>query len=211
MFSFFSKRQWLMFGGCSMMLAGALFYFYWPSNQEKEPEQLPMEVGEHAMRTEDEKVSVPNETTKEEKAPVDVVIDVKGEVISPGVYTMKSNERVLDAIKIAGGMTSEANTTTVNLAELLHDSMVIYVPSIHEEQTNGTIGPNTEKDKEKVLLNQATAQELETVPGIGPSKAAAIIQYREENGKFATVDDLTNVPGIGDKTLENIRDYFIVK
>ncbi len=200
-----------MFGGCSMMLAGALFYFYWPSNQEKEPEQLPMEVGEHAMKTEDEKAPVPNETTKDEKAPVDVVIDVKGEVMSPGVYTMKSNERVLDAIKIAGGMTSEASTTTINLAELLHDSMVIYVPSIHEEQVNETIGPNTEKDKEKVLLNQATAQELETVPGIGPSKAAAIIQYREENGKFATVDDLTNVPGIGDKTLENIRDYFIVK
>lgn len=204
MFSFFSKREWLLLGGCSLVFAGAFFYFYQPQSKEESK----VEIGEQLEI--EEKISV-KEESKIEKPVEQVMIDIKGEVLNPGVYSMKSNERVKDAIEKAGGMTSEASVIHVNLAELLHDAMVIYIPNQQEDNERKFEENQAEHTKEKILLNQATSGELEKVPGIGPAKATAIIQYREENGKFTSVEELTNVPGIGAKTLENIQDYFIVK
>ncbi|QHT47221.1 ComEA family DNA-binding protein [Bacillus sp. SB49] len=131
-------------------------------------------------------------------------VDVKGEVSKPGVYVVRPGMRVDDVIREAGGMTEFADPLQVNLAQILQDEMVVLVPSAAEEAA--VPGPSASAVGEKLAVNQATAAEMETLPGIGPSKAEAIIQYREENGPFASVDDLVNVPGIGEKTLENMRD-----
>lgn len=130
-----------------------------------------------------------------------IIIDIKGEVKKPGVYEVDKDLRVNDVILLAGGLTDQADEFAINLAQKLQDEMVIHVPKIGEE-TEGSIAVTNGKIK----INYATQEEIETLNGIGPAKAQAIIQYREENGFFNTIEDLLNVSGIGEKTLENIKD-----
>ncbi len=138
-----------------------------------------------------------------------VIVDVKGAVKKPGVFQMDAGQRVNEAILLAGGFLDEADPNRVNLAQTVQDEMVIYVPEFGEEDA-ALEQVSVEKDDGKVNLNKAESSELETIPGIGPSKAKAIIAFREENGDFNKIEDLTNVPGIGDKTLESIKDYISV-
>lgn len=148
-----------------------------------------------------------------EDVPSQIVIDVKGAVKQPGVYTMMSGERVIDAIEKAGGLLPDAEENQINLAGLLKDEMVIYVPHEGEEMTELAIQSNggfSSEDNGKVRINHASAEELQQLQGIGPSKASAIIGYREEHGPFQTVEELTQVSGIGEKTLENIKDQITV-
>ena len=136
------------------------------------------------------------------------IVDVKGQVKFPGVYEGEEHLRVHDVIQLAGGFLEMANETAINLAQKISDEMVIYVPHLDEEINNASTATawSPSQDEKKVSLNQATVGELETLPGIGPSKAAAIINYREEVGAFQSIDELTNVSGIGEKTLEKLRD-----
>ena len=136
------------------------------------------------------------------------IVDVKGQVKFPGVYEVEEHLRVHDVIQLAGGFLEMANETAINLAQKISDEMVIYVPHLDEEINNASTATawSPSQDEKKVSLNQATVGELETLPGIGPSKAAAIINYREEVGAFQSIDELTNVSGIGEKTLEKLRD-----
>ena len=136
------------------------------------------------------------------------IVDVKGQVKFPGVYEVEEHLRVHDVIQLAGGFLEMANETAINLAQKISDEMVIYVPHLDEEINNASTATawSPSQDEKKVSLNQATTGDLETLPGIGPSKAAAIIKYREEVGAFQSIDELTNVSGIGEKTLEKLRD-----
>lgn len=131
------------------------------------------------------------------------VVDVKGEVADPGVYEMDTDARVNDVIDDAGGFTGEADETFVNLAEKVQDEMIIHVPKTGEIDAEG--GP-ADTENSKIRLNYANQEEIEKLSGIGPSKAEAIIQYREENGFFQSSDDLLEISGIGEKTLEVIAD-----
>jgi competence protein ComEA len=149
-----------------------------------------------------------HEQDVEEDKEVEVImVDVKGAVKKPGVYQMDVGKRVNDAIAIAGGFLDNADPDQVNLAQTIQDEMVIYVPVVGEERiTVSTVS----QDEDKVNINNADSTELETIPGIGPSKSKAIIAYRDENGRFDVINDLTNVPGIGEKTLEQIKEYISV-
>ncbi len=144
-----------------------------------------------------------------------VCVFVCGEVVSPGVYYFPEGSRKVDAVEAAGGFTENANTDYVNLAELLTDEMQLYIPAVGEETKiagTGTAATETEAaNAGKINLNTATAAELCRLNGIGESRAQAIIQYREENGAFQTVDELTQVSGIGESTLEKIRDDIYVE
>jgi competence protein ComEA len=128
------------------------------------------------------------------------------------VYELATGERIIDAVDKAGGFLPIADTRKVNLAALLEDEMVIYVPEEGEEveELSLVVTPSPEDGKEtgqgKVNINTATVEELTTLSGIGPSKANAIIEYRDENGLFKSVDELLNVAGIGEKSLEKILD-----
>ncbi|MGI8316079.1 helix-hairpin-helix domain-containing protein [Halobacillus mangrovi] len=136
-----------------------------------------------------------------------IKVDVKGEVNQPGVYEVKSEMRVDDVIQLAGGMTDKADPSSVNLAQKLIDEMVIHVYSSESVTSDGASEkPRIPNSNDQVVLNQATVEEIQTLNGIGPSKAEAIIQYRQENGPFKTVEDLVNVSGIGEKTIENIKE-----
>jgi len=149
--------------------------------------------------------------------PASVIVDVKGAVRYPGIVQLTTEDRVMDAIEAAGGYTELANPVTINHAQKLVDEMVIYVPqqgeSVEELMIQSAITTTTDgaKDDGKVNINTATEAELTTLSGIGPSKATAIIAYREENGGFQTIEDLKNVSGIGDKTFEKLKDAIKVK
>ena len=149
----------------------------------------------------------------------EIMVDVKGAVHSPGVYLFTTENRIVDAIERAGGYTQEAETTAVNHAQKLQDEMVIYIPKIGEEVEQAVSGQvvsapataATESTAAQVDLNSADEAALTTLPGIGPSKAQAIIAYREENGSYKTIDDLKNITGIGDKTFEKLKEFIVVK
>ncbi len=153
------------------------------------------------------------EVPLEEKAKIKIYIT--GEVVSPGVYELEENSRVEDAIHAAGGLTEKAVLTNVNLAYVLEDADKIYIPNSNDDEDTGIISSeissSTPSNKnQKININKANAQDLESVPGIGPSTAEKIVTYRNENGKFSSIDDLKNVTGIGEKKFESIKDYISI-
>jgi len=140
-----------------------------------------------------------------------VMIDVGGEVVNPGVYELNSDSRVNDALVAAGGLAANADRDWVdknlNKAEKLIDGQKIYIPKIGEEVeiSSSVLGSST-SESVVVRINTATLEQLDTLSGIGPALAARIIDYRESNGGFKSVEELKLVSGIGDKLFEKIKD-----
>jgi competence protein ComEA len=171
---------------------------------------------------------VPQEIQEEKDAPqpqkqiqetISIMVDVKGQVKLPGVYSSSQGERVIDVINRAGGLTENADESQVNFAQHVQDAMVIYIPAKGEEgialppgstgNTSETTGGSS--NQAKINLNKADENELQNLPGIGPSKAAAILEYRETNGQFKNVEDLKNISGIGEKTFDKLKDLITVQ
>ena len=143
-------------------------------------------------------------------------VDVKGEVLMPGVYEFSCESRIQEVIKKAGGFTEEADEIKINLAQKISDQMQIIVPNVHSKQEDGLTEGNSEKGnlsnttpsnlkQGTVNINTATLEQLQTIKGIGKKKAEAILQYRKEHGAFRTKEDLLQVKGIGKKALEAIE------
>ena len=140
-----------------------------------------------------------------------ITVDVKGAVKSPGIYNLPLGSRVHDAVQKAGGMTENADSKNLNLAQKVSDESLVYVPS-KEETDIQEASPNTTSSKEskKVNINKASLEELKQVKGLGGKRAQDIIDYRESKGTFKSVDDLKKVSGIGAKTIEKLKDYVTV-
>ncbi|WP_257391410.1 helix-hairpin-helix domain-containing protein [Cytobacillus gottheilii] len=136
-----------------------------------------------------------------------ILIDVKGAVGNPGVYEAQEGDRVLDLIDAAGGLENDADEKMVNFAQRVTDEMVLYIPKIGEESVNSSFA---ETDEGTVNINSADSAELQTLPGIGPAKAEAIIDYREKNGPFSEKEGLKEISGIGDKTYEKLAEQIKV-
>lgn len=191
-----------------------------------QPEQKPAETEDIFAVSASEEIA--DEAKAETEAgPQIMKVDVKGAVQAPGVFTAQAGDRVIDLIAEAGSFTEKADKDKVNLAQLVEDQMVIYVPKKGEEgaeiaeiaggvpatvpngstETGGAAG----SPGGQVNLNTATQADLETLSGIGPSKATAILEYRDSIGKFKQVEDLKNVSGIGDKTFEKLKESISVQ
>lgn len=145
-----------------------------------------------------------------------ILVHVAGEVLNSGVYELESGARVIDALMAAGGATSLANLDIINLAAPISDGEKIYIPSVIEKinqfnQNSSFTSYSSGGSSGKININTADASELQKLTGIGPGKAKSIIDYRNKNGPFKSVDDLLNVSGIGEKTLEKIRDEIVVR
>lgn len=145
--------------------------------------------------------------------PGPIRVHVSGAVISADVYDLPPDSIVRDAIDAAGGANSEADLENINLAKVLNDGDQVYVPRIGEAPTPAPPGAEGEAPAATgpVNLNTGTQADLETLPGIGPAIAGRIIEYREANGPFATIEDIQNVSGIGPATFENIKDFITVE
>ena len=153
-----------------------------------------------------------------------IVVHITGEVKSPGVVRVKEGNRIEDVINAAGGLTENADITNVNLAYVVEDGVKIRIPALDDEElakqnyiTDGAgeniIISSEEKNEDNKIVNINTASlaEIETLPGIGPSIATKIVEYREQNGKFKVIEDIKNVTGIGDSKFDKIKDYIKVK
>ena len=149
-----------------------------------------------------------------------LTVDVKGAVKNPGIYQLKKTSRINDAIQKAGGLTTDADSKSINLAQKLTDEAVVYVATMGENVTNAasnngqtlttdTDGTAAQKGN-KVNLNKANLSDLQSISGIGQKRAQDILDYREANGKFNSVDDLKNISGVGAKTLEKLKEYVTV-
>ncbi|EID22309.1 comEA protein [Streptococcus mitis SK616] len=155
-----------------------------------------------------------NEVKKEEPVEQDLItVDVKGAVKAPGIYDLPVGSRVNDAVQKAGGLTEQADSKSLNLAQKVSDEALVYVPTKGEEvasqQTTSGTASSTSKEK-KINLNKASLEELKQVKGLGGKRAQDIIDHRETNGKFKSVDELKKVSGIGAKTIEKLKDYVTV-
>ncbi len=140
-----------------------------------------------------------------------LIVDVRGAVNQPGVYTLPVGSRVQDALLRAGSVTSHADTRALNLARKVNDGEQIYVPAAGEATpippTPAKGAPTaTRAPAGKININTATIAELDTLPGIGPSLAQRIVDYRTQNGDFKTIEELKQVRGIGDALFEQVKD-----
>lgn len=187
-----------------------LFFGYqWMMNQNDESTAIEFDtenVEEVEMDIEPESETVIEEVQS-------IMVDVKGAVNTQGVYELRQGDRVKDAIDMAGGVTENADELQVNYAQILEDEMLLYVPAKGEvgEIATTTEINGTETNNGLVNINKATSEELQNLTGVGPSKAEAIIAYREENGGFQTIEDLQNVTGIGEKSFEKLKGEISVK
>lgn len=159
-----------------------------------------------------------NESTAitEERVDTKLIIDIGGEVNEPKVIELPEGSRVGDAIEAAGGITDEADMTDINQAAFVSDGEKIFIPSKLDEGENDPGGEasygsqNSGYADGKININTADSQQLQQLNGVGPATAEKIISYREENGRFRSIEDIKNVSGIGDKTYEKLKEHIKV-
>ncbi|MGX7047632.1 competence protein CelA [Lactococcus piscium] len=157
-------------------------------------------------------------TAKETERKDRITVDLKGAVKKPAVYTLKQDSRVNDLLLLAGGVTDQADTKSINLAQKLTDEMVVYVASIGEDKSAEIVGTKAHDDVDsaaaqaidKININTADLAQLQKLSGVGLKKAQDIIDYREQNGKFNQLEDLGNVSGFGEKSLEKLKESVAV-
>ena len=210
-----TKKQKIIVIAIAGIVAIGIMYFIYNKNQVKEDINIENEILVNSVIT--------NENNINDDI---VVIHITGSVKNPGIVKLKEGSRIEDAIEAAGGLTENADITKVNLAYVVEDGTKIKIPSASEEDIgdediidsksgdNIIIEENTvssNNSTQTININKATEKEFETLPGIGPSLASKIIEYRNQNGKFGSIEDIKNVNGIGDSKYEKIKDLITVK
>ena len=210
-----TKKQKIIVIAIAGIVAIGIMYFIYNKNQVKEDINIENEILVNSVIT--------NENNINDDI---VVIHITGSVKNPGIVKLKEGSRIEDAIEAAGGLTENADITKVNLAYIVEDGTKIKIPSASEEDIgdediidsksgdNIIIEENTvssNNSTQTININKATEKEFETLPGIGPSLASKIIEYRNQNGKFGSIEDIKNVNGIGDSKYEKIKDLITVK
>lgn len=209
-----------------ILIGTSSFFLYsnFKSSKKKEKEGNLLAIEKKEKKEEKKKEEV-------EKV-VPIMVDVKGEVMNPGIYTLDPEKRVIDAIQMAGGLTNQADTSVLNLSKKLKDEMVIIIYSryevenfektkekeeiLHQECVKGVNAlennaciekeENQVSSSNKVSINQATKEEFMQLEGIGEAKANAIVEYRNTNGPFQAIEDIKNVSGIGDSLFDKIKE-----
>ncbi len=211
-------------------VAGSIYY----NNYSKKSRVDKKEVLLAPKKTPSIKKVASKEKIEEKKK---IMVDIKGEVLNPGLYSLDEGSRVQDVINIAGGLTETGDTTVINLGKKITDEMVIIIYSKEEvenfKQTKEILGQvinscensydglsnnacieldieeNTTNKQElsgPISINSATIEQLQTLPGIGEAKAKSIIEYREEHGGFANIEDIKNISGIGEALFAKIKE-----
>lgn len=231
-FTYRHKKQIILCGlGLVLLLVVASIFIYKNfTAKDKEDENIVLNTKKGIKKDEEE----------EKTSDVYYQVDIKGEVINPGIYTVKEGSRVIDVIRLAGDLTEVADTSVLNLSKKVKDEMVIIVYSFDEVESFTETKEQEEIEQEacknqngiendaciedstndtssssvvisgKISLNTATLDELMMLPGIGEAKAEAIIKYREEVGAFQNIEELKEVNGIGDAIFDDIKESITI-
>lgn len=208
-FELLEKKQKIIVIGILVLSLIIIIYYFYTQYHQLQKEDFQQEEIEEANIMQKEEIEA-------EEA---IIIHISGAVEKEGIVKVKEGARISDVIEVAGGLKLEASLKNVNLAYMVEDGQKIYIPTKEEEKeqeekeytiiqdgNNNDSTTKKEEGKGKVNINQATQTELEGLPGIGSSTALKIIQYREENGKFQSIEDIKQVNGIGDAKYNQIKD-----
>lgn len=186
----------LVFSGCGK---GSDAYF-----EKAEQEMQEWESETEAAETE-------RVETRGEEAGLECYVHVCGAVAEPGVYKLKAGSRVYEAIEMAGGLLENACADSINQAQEAFDGQMVKVPTEEEAQQQMEQAAGSAKEEDGLVnINTADTGELMTLPGIGASKAESILSYREENGSFASIEEIKNITGIKEGVYSKIKDYITV-
>ncbi|WP_258075711.1 helix-hairpin-helix domain-containing protein [Enterococcus faecium] len=185
----------------------------------REPEEIAAKEILSPFSSSEENQLPEGNTVEEDARPKVMYTDIKGSVKEPGIYSFSSEERVYDVLKRAGGLLEEADSDRINFSAKIEDQQVLYIPAVGEEppehlnQSAFPEGKQSTADTEpsKININTASPSELQQIPGIGSVKAQEIIRFREENGSFQKVEDLQEISGIGEKTVEKLKNFVTIK
>lgn len=200
--------SWFIGGGIFLILViivSLMNYFQSEPNMpttSQIPKQIESETPNSADKPKRNNKGISKEKNK-------IMVDVQGSVTRPGVYELKEGDRVLHAIRMAGGFTDRAEVRSVNQALKISDEMIVYVAQKGEkfELISASASSNAADEKTTLInINSADETVLQTLNGVGPAKAQSIISYREENGPFTSFEQLLEVRGIGEKTIEQWKD-----
>lgn len=216
-----TKKQKIIFAIIIILMACVIIYYIYSTlnnvdyNHEIENSNNNLEITSDL-----ESVSIEENITETQE----ILVHISGCVKENKVVSLPDGSRVNDAIEAAGGLTKDADLTNVNLAYILEDGEKIYIPkkgeeisSINNSSISSTFSSTSSSNatsstkNSKININKATQAELEIIPGIGPSTALKIINYRNENGKFKSIEDVKNISGIGDSKYEKMKDYITIK
>ncbi|MCD1146927.1 helix-hairpin-helix domain-containing protein [Peptoniphilus sp. KCTC 25270] len=198
----FTSREKKIFLGM-LCLVGAIFVFFMGNRYRSEEKAIfALSNSQEITSLEENQEDSLTEGRKES-----IYIHISGAVNQPGILELKPETRLVDAIQLAGGATSEADLDKINLSRKLHDEEKIHIPKYGElEETNQAVGfVNGSGSQSVVNINTGTKEQLTTLPGVGEKTAEKIIRYREEH-PFQQVEDLKEVPGIGEKKFEELKN-----
>ena len=231
-FTYRHKKQIILciLGLVLLLVVASIFIYKNFTAKDKKDENIVLNTKKDIKKDEEE----------EKTSDVYYQVDIKGEVINPGIYTVKEGSRVIDVIRLAGDLTEVADTSVLNLSKKVKDEMVIIVYSFDEvesftetkeqeeieqeacknqngiendaciEDSTNDTSSNSVVIRGKISLNTATLDELMMLPGIGEAKAEAIIKYREEVGAFQNIEELKEVNGIGDAIFDDIKESITI-
>ncbi len=207
-----SKKQLIILIAIGGVIVFVIGYYIYTTTSNESYEQLDI------ISEEKDNQNKENVENKQEEM---IVVHIAGEVKKPGIVKIKEGARIADIIEEAGGLTENANIANINLAYIIEDGQKITIPSKDEKEEKENIttesgeGIINEKQgissQKQININKASKEQLCELQGIGESTAEKIITYRKENGNFKQVEDIKNVPGIGDAKYENIKDKISVK
>ena len=140
-----------------------------------------------------------------------IVVEVKGEVTRPDVYELEEGSIVKELIDMAGGLTKEADISRINRAKKLQNHELVVIGNINDKENTNMIEESSEAEYDGLInINSANLEELKKISGVGDVKAQSIIEYREKNGGFKSIDEIKNIDGIGEKTFEKIKDKITI-
>ena len=207
------KSKLIFILGIILIIVGIIYHNQTSQNEFEEIEFQNIVINENETQEQD----IENVVEIEKNY---IKIHIAGEVKNTGILELEEGARISDAIEKAGGTTEMANLDKVNLAYCLEDGQKLYIPNKNEKDIEYITIENgeniieetkTSSTGKKINLNKADEDNLQEIPGIGPSMAQKIILYRNENGDFKSIEDLKNVSGIGDKKFDSMKEYICVK
>ena len=208
-----SKKQIIIIGIIILVILIVVGYYFYTSVQK---------IGFEEIESLEETEDISSNLIKTEKEVEKIIVHIAGAVNKEGIIKLNEGERIADAIEKAEGLTEDADITNVNLAYMLSDGQKIYIPHKEDEKEaeitlssgeNIVVQEKTESNSGSKLINinTATLAQLLELPGVGSSTAQKIINYRNENGKFTSIEDIQKVGGIGASKYNNIKEYICVK
>lgn len=208
-------EKWMKLAVITLVVITALVFFGAKGENE---EIVVVQDGETLMEQEttdqSQSFELSDDSEVETETVAKIVVDIDGCVKKAGVYEVDEGTRLYEVIQLAGGLTKSADTTLINQAEVLFDGQKIVIPEKVETTGNddvkGTIVNGGMTADGRININQADAETLQEIPGVGPATAENILAYRAANGKFISIEELKNVSGIGEKTFDKMKDKITI-